>query len=775
MSTPVNSLGIPYPFNGTAGGTGINNGASTITIGGNVTFSGAHMFTGTITGDTAITFPTSGTLATTAGTVATVTGTANQINSTGGTTPVLSLSSTTVFPGTVTLNADPTLPLQACTKQYADAIAASINIKNACYAASTGAYAATYANGAAGVGATLTNNAALAAFTSDGTTPAAGSRILIKNQASSFQNGIYTVTVAGSGAVAWVLTRALDYDTPAEIYPGNLVPIANGTVNASTSWLETATVTTVGTDAITFLQFTFANPVTNVTASSPLASSGGQTPNITLNTQVPLSLGGTNANLTASNGGIFYSTASSGAILAATATALQMLQSGASGAPSWSTATWPATTTANQLLYSSATNTVAGLATANNAVVITDGSGVPALSSTPSGLTSLGVGNLSLFGGTVGSSGNLVLGANSGAGSIELLGASAYVPAGGSFYMYNAGNTHYTGFKATAAASDVIYALPSDAPAGNGYALVCTTAGAMSWVSSPTGSVSSVTGTANRITSSGGATPVIDIAATYEGQSSITKLGTIGTGVWNGTVVTGTYGGTGVNNGASTMTIGGNFATSGAFTTTLTVTGNTNVTLPTSGTLVNTAVTMLSSLVSIGTITTGTWNGTVVGGAYGGTGVNNGTSTITLGGNLTTSGAFASTFTITNTTSVTFPTSGTLATTAQLPQKVNQASSSVTMVANTTYTCDNGASLITFTLPASATKGDSFTIIGGSSGGWTIAQNASQFIGGGATTTTTGVGGSLASTNQYQSVTLTCTTTNNGFTASGYAGNFTVV
>jgi hypothetical protein len=62
-------------------------------------------------------------------------------------------------------------------------------------------------------------------------------------------------------------------------------------------------------------------------------------------------------------------------------------------------------------------------------------------------------------------------------------------------------------------------------------------------------------------------------------------VGTIGTGVWNGTVITGTYGGTGVNNGSSTITLGGSFTTSGAFTTTLTVTANTNVTLPTTGTL----------------------------------------------------------------------------------------------------------------------------------------------------------------------------------------------
>ena len=118
-------------------------------------------------------------------------------------------------------------------------------------------------------------------------------------------------------------------------------------------------------------------------------------------------------------------------------------------------------------------------------------------------------------------------------------------------------------------------------------------------------------------------------------------------------------GGTGVaNNVASTITI------SGSFGTTLTVTGTTAVTLPTSGTLVNTAVTTLSSLTSVGTIATGVWNGTIITGTYGGTGVNNGSNTITLGGSFTTSGAFTTTLTVTANTNVTLPTTGTLATLA---------------------------------------------------------------------------------------------------------------
>jgi len=97
-----------------------------------------------------------------------------------------------------------------------------------------------------------------------------------------------------------------------------------------------------------------------------------------------------------------------------------------------------------------------------------------------------------------------------------------------------------------------------------------------------TSGVLAVVGTADRITASANA---IDIASTYVGQSSITTLGTIGTGVWQGTVVGPTYGGTGVNNGSSTITLGGNLTTSGANSLTLTTTGTTNVTVPTTGTL----------------------------------------------------------------------------------------------------------------------------------------------------------------------------------------------
>lgn len=109
--------------------------------------------------------------------------------------------------------------------------------------------------------------------------------------------------------------------------------------------------------------------------------------------------------------------------------------------------------------------------------------------------------------------------------------------------------------------------------------LASTTAGTGLTYSS---GVLNVVGTANRLTANADS---IDIASTYVGQTSITTLGTISTGTWNAAVISPTYGGTGVNNGSSTITLGGNFVTSGAFSTTLTVTNTTSVTLPTTGTL----------------------------------------------------------------------------------------------------------------------------------------------------------------------------------------------
>ena len=117
--------------------------------------------------------------------------------------------------------------------------------------------------------------------------------------------------------------------------------------------------------------------------------------------------------------------------------------------------------------------------------------------------------------------------------------------------------------------------------------------------------------------------------------SSLTALGTIATGTWNGSIITGTYGGTGVNNGSNTITIAGNLTHAGAFTQSFTATANTAVTLPAGATAASNN--LLSSATAVGIVTgtpssttylrgDGTW-ATVAAQTYPGAGIANSTGT----------------------------------------------------------------------------------------------------------------------------------------------------
>jgi hypothetical protein len=158
--------------------------------------------------------------------------------------------------------ATPTVSTDAANKQYVDDVAQGLNIHAASYAATTANLNATYNNGTSGVGATLTNAGAQAAFATDGTTPSLNDRILVKNQTTTSQNGIYTLTTVGSGSTNWVLTRATDFDTPTEIAGGDFTFVDNGTSLANTGWVCINEVTTVGTDPIVFEQFSGAGTYT---------------------------------------------------------------------------------------------------------------------------------------------------------------------------------------------------------------------------------------------------------------------------------------------------------------------------------------------------------------------------------------------------------------------------------------------------------------------------------------------------------------------------------
>lgn len=99
---------------------------------------------------------------------------------------------------------------------------------------------------------------------------------------------------------------------------------------------------------------------------------------------------------------------------------------------------------------------------------------------------------------------------------------------------------------------------------------------------------------------------------------------------------------------------------------------------------------------------------------------------------------------------------------------------SANMAVDNGYIANNG-SLVTLTLPATAALGSVIEVSGKGAGGWSIAQNSGQTIHYGASNTTTGVGGSLASTLQYDTVRLLCTTANTDFVVLSSVGNLTVV
>ena len=123
-------------------------------------------------------------------------------------------------------------------------------------AASTASLTVTYSNGTAGVGATLTNAGAQVAFAIDGYTAVVGDRILIKDQATGFQNGIYTVANIGSGATNWILTRSTDSDTASKLAAG-LTAVDKGIANTGTYWKTSFSSTNIiGTDGMTWTPFT---------------------------------------------------------------------------------------------------------------------------------------------------------------------------------------------------------------------------------------------------------------------------------------------------------------------------------------------------------------------------------------------------------------------------------------------------------------------------------------------------------------------------------------
>lgn len=136
--------------------------------------------------------------------------------------------------GALILSRDPLSDMEAATKRYVDQARQGINGKIACKVATTA------------------NITLSATQTIDGVAVAVGDRVLVKNQTTASQNGIYVVA---SGA--W--TRADDASTSAQLTPGSFVFIEKGTALADTGWLlSTDGPITIGTTALSWIQFSSA-------------------------------------------------------------------------------------------------------------------------------------------------------------------------------------------------------------------------------------------------------------------------------------------------------------------------------------------------------------------------------------------------------------------------------------------------------------------------------------------------------------------------------------
>jgi len=134
----------------------------------------------------------------------------------------------------ITNLASPSAASDAVNKTYVDALVNGLDWKASVRAASTA-------------------NVTLASpgTTLDGVTLAANDRILLKNQTTASQNGIYVWTASGSA-----LTRATDADSSAEVTSNMTVFVEEGTVNADTAWTLTNNgAITLDTTSLTFTQF----------------------------------------------------------------------------------------------------------------------------------------------------------------------------------------------------------------------------------------------------------------------------------------------------------------------------------------------------------------------------------------------------------------------------------------------------------------------------------------------------------------------------------------
>jgi hypothetical protein len=467
----------------------------------------------------------------------------------------------------------PTASTDAATKQYVDDVAQGLHIHPSVVAGTTANLTATYSNGTSGVGATLTNSGTLVAFSIDGISPAQNDRVLVKNQTTQLQNGIYTLTTVGSGSVAWVLTRATDMDQSVEVDGGDFVFVTSGTTLDNTGWVQTETGVTIGTTSLIFTQFSGAG---TYSAGNGLTLTGST---FTINTAITADL---STAQTLTNKTLTSPTLTTPSIGVATGTSFNSITGLSSTTPSanGSAAVGTATTTARADhvhpttglgLTSGTLAQFAATTSAQLAGVISDetGSGLLVFATSPT-LTTPNIGV------ATGTSFN------------SITGLSSTTP--------SANGTAAVGTATTTARADHVHPTTGlGLTSGTLAQFAATTSAQLAGViSDETGSGALVFATSPTLV-----TPTLGVAS----ATSINK-------------VTITAPATG-----STLTIIDGKTLTASNTLTFNGTDASTVAFGTGGTVAYTNVATLSSLSSIGTVATGTWNATAIGAIYGGTGL----------------------------------------------------------------------------------------------------------------------------------------------------------
>jgi hypothetical protein len=184
--------------------------------------------------------------------------------------------------------ASPSVATDAANKAYVDALQAGLEWKEEV------------------VVATTTNRTLSTAFvngqTIDGVVLATGNRILLKNQTTQAQNGIYTVNASGAP------TLATDANTSASLNNATVM-VTQGTVNANTSWTQTTANPTVGTSNIVFVQYAASN---TYSAGNGLLLTGSTFSVEAANSSITVTSSGISTSAAAINAVIMYSSATVG-------------------------------------------------------------------------------------------------------------------------------------------------------------------------------------------------------------------------------------------------------------------------------------------------------------------------------------------------------------------------------------------------------------------------------------------------------------------------------